>query len=123
MMKKRILFICDKERVGKYNAALHFDWVYDCTSDYNIDFWGKGYGCIQIGDLEKKIDSFKPDYLYLTMRKQYEKWLPNLERTRVPKIFVENDNWEYSADDLWYRQFDRLYSRQSLWGKKSLSSW
>ena len=118
-MKKKILFICKKECLNKYNSSLHFDWVNDCSADYDIDFWGRGFGSYKISNLRKKIDAFKPDYLYLTMRKHYEDWLPDLTNIKVNKIFVENDNWEYSARDSWYRQFDQLYSRQSIWGKKS----
>jgi hypothetical protein len=116
---KKILFIFDKKRTEIYsNKLLHSDWVNECKEDYDIDFWGKDFGDTSLQNLKNKIDSFKPDYLYGTMKKRYINWLPDLSSIKVPKIFVECDTWEYNYNDDWYKQFDKIYIR-GLWGKNS----
>jgi len=123
--KKKILFIYGKKD-GKsipFKQNIHTDWVEDCKDMYDIQYWGKGFTKTSIQSLKNKIDSFKPDFIYLTMRERYkikllepEYWLPDLTNTTVPKIFVEVDTYKWDRNDDWYNQFDQVYCRQSWWG-------
>jgi hypothetical protein len=118
-MKKRILFIY--KRAGRQTfktSNVNCGWTVDCVNNYEINKWGKGISDnYSLKSLKKKIDDFKPDYIYMTMRKKYEKWLPDLTSIKVPKIYVEVDNFYYNINDSWYKQFDKIYCRQNIWGK------
>ena len=111
-MKKRILFIYRKKDLKNFNRELHTGWIQDCKDVFTIKMWGKGFGRTTKKSLLKKIAQFQPDYIYLTVRTRYRGWLPNLRKISVPKIFVECDTWRYHACDEWYKQFDKVYSRQ-----------
>lgn len=124
---KNILFIYNKSFLESHSRHIHSHWVVDCQNNYNIEFWGKDFvqdKDLTIKALKRKIDRFKPDYIYLTGRKKYmfkksKKnmcWLPNLSDIKnVIKIFVEVDSYRYSTSDEWYRQFDKLYCRNNKW--------
>ena len=118
---KRILFIFPLEATQYYNKSLHFDWILDCAQDYIIDMWGKGYGSTSADSLKEKTDSFKPDFIYMTIRKRYfdpvscDTWLPDLTCIKITKIFVECDEWANDRKDKWYDQFDKIYCRQPIW--------
>jgi len=122
-MKKKILLILRKVdfHVNK-NKRPHFTWINDCKADYEFDYWGQGISSITLLSLKNKIDSFKPDYIYMTLRKKYhlknsggKYWLPDLTNIKVPKIFVEVDNCYYDVNDPWYKQFDVLMCREPSW--------
>jgi len=120
--KKRILVILRRKDRGKKNKP-HFVWIDDCREIYDIDFWGKDICDTSLSSLKKKVDSFKPDFLYFSLRKKYQIstynttnfWIPDLTTIKVPKIFVEVDTCYYDANDPWYKQFDKLYCREPLW--------
>ncbi len=76
-----------------------------------VRFWGKGFGSLSLSSLKKTIDRFKPDAIYLTLRRRYEEWLSDLSSVQVPKIFVEVDGGYYSTEDPWYTQFYKVYAR------------
>ena len=121
-MKKRILFIFNKDRANNYsNKLLHSDWANDCSNDFRVKFWGLGFGDTSLKALKNKIDSFKPDYIYCTLRGIFKSgnWLPDLTSIKVCKIFVECDTWHWPRNDPWYEQFDKVYCRQPWWGKSS----
>jgi len=119
-MKKKILFIYNKIRATKKtNRIIHCGWITDCQNCYEVEFWGKGFSETSIDSLQKKIDSFKPDYIYGTNRKASEQWLPDISKINVEKVFVETDTWGRPSTDQWYNQFDSLYCRASWWGKSS----
>jgi hypothetical protein len=98
-MRKKILFLYNKEHEKDYNARLHFDWIYDyeVRKAFDIQLWGKGYNeDLSVQGLKKVLNVFKPDYLYGTIWKRYFNgvqgaWLPDLTNVRIPKIFVEVD--------------------------------
>ena len=117
MKKKRVLYILNKPLSTFKSNRQHTNWVSDCKETMTIRFWGKRI--IQdtsVLGLRNMIDSFKPDYIYLTVRKRYEDWLPDLTSIKnVPKIFVEMDTWNYSPKDPWYKQFDILKCRCPWW--------
>ena len=93
-----------------------FRWIDDCKSNYIFDYWGEGLTDTSLKNLKNKIDKFKPDFIYLTLRKKYRKWLPDLSSIKnVPKIFVEVDTRIYDAKDSWYKQFDILKCRCPWW--------
>ena len=110
---KKILFIIKKPltKESSVKQQIHNGWVDDCRKIFDIQFWGKGYTNTSIKSLQNKIDSFKPDYIYMTKRKNYFKWLPDLTNIKVPKIYVEVDTYKYNAVNLWYTQFDKVYRR------------
>ena len=130
-MKKKILIISHNYDVfsSKSNRQ-HITWVHDCCKDYEIDGWGPAgpkehqfssgpYGVPNLKSLMRKIDSFKPDFIYLTLRRRYDSWLPDMSSIKsIPKIFVEVDNLFYNRNDDWYDQFTHLYCRQPWWDKK-----
>ena len=125
-MKKRILFIFDKRKSSQSaNRLAHAYWTNECSSDFDITMWGNGFGETSIASLNRVIDTFKPDYIYCTLRSAYqdkkthEVWLPDLSSIRVPKIYVEVDTWEWKSNDDWYSQFDKIYCRIPKWGKRS----
>jgi len=114
--KKRILYILHKKLIKFKSNRQHTNWIYDCLPHMHIDFWGKNIDeNISITSLKKKIDRFKPDYIYMTIRRRYEDWLPDITSIKVPKIFVEMDTWHYSPKDPWYNQFDILKCRCPWW--------
>lgn len=127
MKKKKILLILKKKHLKESNRE-HSSWVYDCSHQYKFDFWGKDITDTSIESLKAKIDQFKPDYIYMTLRQRYFKfdkkthefndgWLPDLTKiNNVPKIFVEVDSWRWDHADPWYSQFTELYCRQPQWG-------
>jgi hypothetical protein len=126
--KKRILLLLRNKDILKNNSPKsYFGWIYDCASDYDFDFWGDGISDTSIFSLNNKIDNFKPDFIYLSLRKKYQistynldsYWLPDLTNIKVPKIFVEVDCYKYDANDSWYKQFDRVLCRQPWWGNWS----
>lgn len=103
--------------MGSLNAHANSGWTNDCSTDYNIEFWGEGFvEKPSFKSLSKKIDSFKPDFIYMTLRKKYDEWLPDLTNIKVPKIFVEVDSQKYNVNDSWYKQFDRLLCREPSFG-------
>ena len=124
MKKKKILFLL--REYDFRNKRRRTDWTIDCSKIYDIDFWGYKITKTTLKSLQKKIDIFKPDFIYLTRRKRYriydEKlgkkiyWLPDISSIKVPKIFVEVDTWAYNSNDDWYKQFDKVYRRQYNWG-------
>jgi hypothetical protein len=119
MPKKRILVIASKDPVIKCGNRQHFSWIKDCRKIFNFDFWGPGFSDTSLKDLERKIDQFKPDYTFSTLRRKYS-WMPNLSSIKGPcKIFTEVDTFYYNPGDKWYDQFDLLVCRQQKWGKKS----
>jgi len=117
--RKKIIFLAPKERVINNKKRIHYDWVNDCKQQYEIEFWGPGYSNLTLKDLKNKIDSFKPNFIYATHRNGYINWLPDLTNITVPKIFVEVDSYKRSRLDNWYNQFDKIYSRQSIWDFKN----
>jgi hypothetical protein len=114
MRKKRILMILRDKDLRK-NKRSHFHWAKDCVNDYDFDYWGKDITSTSLKSLKRTIDYFKPDYIYMTIRKKYEKWLPDLTSIKVPKIFVEVDVCYYNVNDSWYKQFDKLLCREPSW--------
>jgi len=114
MKKKKILFIYKAKNIDSYNGEINSGWVEDCKDIYDIQFWGKGFTNTSLQSLKNKIDNFKPDFVYLTMRKRYA-WLHDLTNMKVPKIFVEVDTWAYNSNDDWYKQFDKVYCREQQW--------
>lgn len=113
---KKILFIFNKRR----EDHIHASWRFDCSKYYKIKMWGKGYNTnLSRKALQNVIDNFCPDYIYMTMRKHYYEWLPDLNSVHVPKIFVEVDSSHYSSYDDWYKQFDVVMCRQPCWGQMS----
>ena len=115
--KKRILFIYPKRALSRGNAAIHSGWVEECKNVFIIDFWGQGWGEYTLGNLYKKINEFKPDYIYLTNKYRYRKWLPDLSSIKnVPKIFVEVDTLKALRTSSFYEQFDYVYCRMPHWG-------
>jgi len=114
--KKKILYILDRPLYKFTSNRQHTNWIYDC-SNMKFKFWGKRTSDdLSIRSLKNKIDNFRPDYIYLTVRKRYEDWLPDLTSIKnVPKIFVEMDTWKYSSTDPWYRQFNILKCRCPWW--------
>jgi len=114
---KKILFIYNKpaSKKAELKQQIHIDWVKDCRDMYNVNFWGKGYSDTDLISLQKVIDNFKPDFIYMTMRKRYIKWLPDLTNIKVPKIFVECDEYKWDSSESWYNQFDRVLCRQPWW--------
>ena len=81
-----------------------------------IQFWGKNINQdTSLLSLRNMVDKFKPDYIYMTIRRRYEDWLPDIASIKVPKIFVEMDTWHYSPKDPWYSQFDILKCRCPWW--------
>lgn len=117
---KKIIVICKSSNFGNRNKAIHYDWIQDCSAIFDIKLWGEGFNDPTIDDLKKTVDEFQPDYIYLTMRKKYKRWLPDISSITVPKIFVECDEFRWSYKDDWYRQFDQIYCRQPKWGKRSI---
>ena len=116
--KKKILFIWSKKALGE-KKRIHWDWLKDCSKQYDIDLWGKGLTNISLQSLKNKIDSFKPDFIYMTNKNKYRFWLPDLSSIKnVKKIFVEVDSYKRKATADWYSQFDELYSRQPIWDFK-----
>jgi len=120
-MKKKILVISRKKDLQDKRS--HFTWINDCKADYEFDYWGQGISSRTLLSLKNQIDSFKPDYIYMTMRKRYTTkntggnfWLPDLTNIKVPKIFVEVDTCYYDVNDPWYKQFDKVYCRAPFWG-------
>ena len=124
---KKILFICRSSSFGSLNAPANIGWAKDCLSDYDIQYWGKGFSeDLSFKSLSRTIDSFRPDFIYLTLRKKYKGWLPDLTSIKVPKIFVEVDSQKYNSKDEWYRQFDRILCREPSfgnWKKVPLFRW
>ena len=141
-MKKRILVLLrakDVIKTKRKNSAI-WRWVDDCRADYDIKFWGRDLSVDgtfslwgnkftkkhMLSSLKKKIDIFKPDFIYLTQRKEYETWLPDLTNIPVPKIYVEVDSQYYNVNDPWYKQFDILKCREPSfngWDKVPLFRW
>lgn len=119
-MRKRILFIYNKSALSNYNSDIHSGWIKEVSADYDIKWWGKGFGETGIKNLVKVCLKWKPNYIYLTVRKRYQNWLPDLSGISIPKIYVECDTWRYSSEDSWYDQFDSLYCRQPWWGESSM---
>lgn len=116
MRKRRVLYILNKPISTFKSNRQHTNWVHDCSVCFDIEFWGKGINKdLSLSSLKNKIDKFKPCYIYLSIRKRYEDWLPNLSSISVPKIFVEMDTWHYSPNDSWYKQFDILMCRCPWW--------
>jgi len=117
MKKKKILFIYKKEKNKPipFKRGIHVGWVEDCKDMYNIHFWGKGFTNTSLQSLKNKIDSFNPDFIYMTMRKVYCDWLPDLTNITVPKIFVSVDTYKWNRSDGWYNQFDEMYCRSMMW--------
>jgi len=114
---KKILFITKSSCLGNNNKSLHFGW----TREYgNVEYWGKGFTNTSLQSLKNKIDSFKPDFIYTTMKNKYKYWLPDLTTIKVPKIHVEVDTCYYDANDPWYKQFDKIYCRQAIWNQKNI---
>jgi len=113
----RILFITKSSCLGNKNRTIHYDWIKE--GNHNVQFWGKGFTDTSLLSLRKKIKSFKPKYIYMTMRNKYKYWLPDLTNIKVPKIFVEVDTFNYNRSDIWYKQFDKIYCRQAYWNPKS----
>jgi len=141
--KKKILVLFrakDSKKTRKKNSAI-WRWVEDCWADYDFEFWGRDYsidGSYSFWDnntlsekekllrLKKKIDIFKPDYIYMTLRKGYDGWLPDLTNITVPKIYVEVDSQYYDVNDPWYGQFDIIKCREPSfngWDKIPLFRW
>jgi len=115
---KRILFIQKKPISDKadFKQQMHNGWVEDCRSLFEIKTWGLGYNdSCNLKGLQSVINSFKPDCIYMTKRKNYVNWLPDLTNIKVPKIFVEVDTYKYNLTDPWYKQFDRLLCRSPFW--------
>lgn len=112
---KKILVIASKDHVDNPKKRIHYEWIKDCSFCCDIDFWGIGYSEKTIESLKTKIDQFKPDFLYATGRGRCQKWLPDISEIKVPKIFVEIDSYKYNRNDSWYKQFDKIYSRQPNW--------
>jgi len=119
---KKILFIYNKpeNKPIPQKQQHHFGWVKDCRKQYNIKYWGNGFSDIGLASLNREIDSFRPDFIYMTMRKRYKidrdrYWLPDLTNITVPKIFVECDSYKWNRTDDWYNQFDEVYCRQAWW--------
>jgi len=113
---KKILFIVNKVHFENPKKRMHYEWMEDCSKDYDIDFWGLGYYDCSLHSLKNKIDSIKPDYIYLTGRGRLQKWLPDISDIKnIPKIFVEIDSYKYDRNDSWYDQFNNIYSRQPIW--------
>jgi len=149
-MKKKILVLLrakDIRKTKEKNSAI-WRWVEDCRKDYEIKFWGRDLSVDgnyslwggeftekqMLFELKKKIDVFKPDFLYLTQRKEYLHWLPAPNQNRlldftsitVPKIYVEVDSQYYDVNDPWYKQFDVLKCREPSfngWDKVPLFRW
>jgi len=114
---KKILFLYNSAGFGSLNAYANCGWIKDCSLDYDIKCWGKGFAKrTTLPSLKRTIDLFKPDYIYLTLRKKYKYWLPDLTNIKVPKIYVEVDTQKYNANDPWYRQFDKVMCRQPSFG-------
>jgi len=120
---KRILLILRKKDTSERGNKQHFTWINDCKADYEFDYWGLGITKTTLKNLKKKIDIFKPDFIYMTFKKKYQLstyntkdyWLPDLTNIKVPKIFVEVDTWKYDVNDSWYAQFDQVYCRCPWW--------
>ncbi len=121
---KKILFIQKKPVSDKadFKQQMHNGWVEDCQSLFKIKMWGLGYNdACNLKGLKAVIDSFKPDCIYMTKRKNYVKWLPDLTNITVPKILVEVDTYKYNLHNSWYGQFDRLLCRSPFWCETFLS--
>ncbi len=118
MKKKKILFIYKKPQseVGLWKQQIHISWVESCKNMFDVQYWGKGYTNTSLKSLQNKIDSFKPNYIYMTMRKRYTDWLPDLMNIKVPIIYVECDEYKYYSTADYYKQFDRVLCRQPVWG-------
>jgi len=116
---KNILVIASNTHTSNNRKRIHNNWTEECASIYNIDFWGPGYSNLKIKDLKNKIDSFKPDFIYLTHRNNYKCWLPDISSIKVPKIFVEVDSYKWPRNNSWYSQFDSIYTRQPCWDFKT----
>lgn len=125
-MKKKILIILrEKDLFGNHDNRGHCSWHKECGELFDFDFWGYGLGKTTLKSLTRKIDQFKPDYLYASLKKKYyvynpltkeeECWLPDLTSIRIPKIYVEVDTWKYSSLSPWYSQFTHLYCRCPWW--------
>ena len=116
MKKKKILYLLNKKFHTFRSNRQHTNWVYDCMPNMSIRFWGKNISQeLSMLSLKKVVDVFKPDYIYATIRRRYEDWLPDITSIKVPKIFVEMDTWHYSPKDPWYNQFDILKCRCPWW--------
>ena len=115
--RKRVLYILNKKLSTFKSNRQHTNWVKDCRRHFRIRYWGKRISAdTTLSSLKNAIDAFKPDYIYMTIRKRYEEWLPDLTSIKnVPKIFVEMDTCYYSRKDPWYKQFDKLYCRCPWW--------
>lgn len=114
---KKILVIVSRSHVDNPHKRIHYGWIEECSSMFDIAVWGPAYSDdLTSASLKKKIDQFKPDYIYITHRRSCDKWLPDLSGIKsIKKIYVEVDSYKYSRNDPWYSQFDSVYSRQPIW--------
>jgi len=116
---KKILFIIGKRFSSDIGHRIHYDWVEECKDIFEIKLWGSKYvENTSLVSLQKEIDSFRPDYIYMTHRRTISQWLPDLTNIKVPKIFVEVDTYKYNSNDSWYKQFDKVMCREPFWGHK-----
>ena len=127
MNRKKIICITSKDCIKENDNRQTYKWFYDCQDIFDVQLWGLGFNETTIIDLQNKIDSFKPDYIYATGRHKYSRynyithkmdekcWVPDLTNIKVPKIFVEVDTQKWDVNDSWYEQFDKVMCREPSW--------